>query len=96
MAHSKTADLPGVCRSADILVAAIGRSEFVKGSWIKPGAVVIDVGISRTDKGLKGDVEFSGASQVASWITPVPGGVGVMTVAMLLANTVCSAEKILG
>jgi methylenetetrahydrofolate dehydrogenase (NADP+)/methenyltetrahydrofolate cyclohydrolase len=94
MAHSKTLDLPHVCRSADILVAAIGRPEFVKGDWIKPGAVVIDVGISRTAQGLKGDVEFAAVSQFASWISPVPGGVGVMTVAMLLRNTVQAAEKL--
>lgn len=92
MAHSRTQNLSDVCRSADILVAAIGHPEFVKGNWIKPGAVVIDVGISRTTAGLKGDVEFSAASEVASWITPVPGGVGVMTVAMLLLNTVKAAE----
>ena len=93
MAHSKTADLREVCRSADILVAAIGQSEFVKGDWVKRGAVVVDVGITRTPTGLKGDVQFEGASKAASWITPVPGGVGVMTVAMLLLNTVKAAER---
>lgn len=93
IAHSKTRNLPQVCKLADVLVAAIGQSEFVKGDWVKPGAVVVDVGISRTANGLKGDVDFAGASQNASWITPVPGGVGVMTVAMLLLNTVRAAEK---
>jgi methylenetetrahydrofolate dehydrogenase (NADP+)/methenyltetrahydrofolate cyclohydrolase len=94
IAHSRTENLPELCRSADILVAAIGRSEFVKGDWIKPGAVVIDVGISRTAKGLKGDIDFDAVSQIASWISPVPGGVGLMTVAMLLRNTIQAAEKI--
>jgi methylenetetrahydrofolate dehydrogenase (NADP+) / methenyltetrahydrofolate cyclohydrolase len=93
MAHSRTADLPAVCRQADILVAALGQPEFIKASMVKPGAVVMDVGISRTPAGLKGDVEFAGVSAVASRITPVPGGVGPMTVAMLLRNTVLSAEK---
>ncbi len=95
IAHSRTLNLPELCRSADILVAAIGQSEFVQGSWIKPGAVVVDVGISRTPTGLKGDVEFVSASQAASWITPVPGGVGAMTVAMLLLNTVKAAERLM-
>jgi methylenetetrahydrofolate dehydrogenase (NADP+)/methenyltetrahydrofolate cyclohydrolase len=93
VAHSRTTALPQVCGSADILVAAIGQPEFVKGDWVKPGAVVMDVGISRTPTGLKGDVDFAAASQAASWITPVPGGVGVMTVAMLLLNTVKAAER---
>lgn len=92
IAHSRTRDLPAVCRQADIVVAALGQSEFVKGDWIKPGAVVLDVGITRTEKGLKGDVEFEPAKAKASWITPVPGGVGLMTVAMLLSNTVAAAE----
>lgn len=92
IAHSKTANIADVCRQADILVAALGQKEFVKGDWIKPGAVVVDVGISRTESGLKGDVEFAAASRMASWITPVPGGVGVMTVAMLLKNTVLLSE----
>lgn len=93
IAHSRTNDLPAVCRNADIVVAAIGQAEFIKGDWIKPGAVVLDVGITRTPNGLKGDVEFAPASDRASWITPVPGGVGVMTVAMLLLNTVRAAER---
>lgn len=92
-AHSRTRDLDELMRSADILVAAIGRPEFVDGSQIKPGAVVIDVGINRTDDGLVGDVEFDSAVEVAGAITPVPGGVGVMTVASLLANTVTAAEE---
>jgi methylenetetrahydrofolate dehydrogenase (NADP+)/methenyltetrahydrofolate cyclohydrolase len=92
-AHSRTRDLDELMRSADILVAAIGRPEFVNGSQIKPGAVVIDVGINRTDDGLVGDVEFDSAVEVAGAITPVPGGVGVMTVASLLANTVTAAEQ---
>ena len=99
VAHSKTRDLPAVCRTADILVAAVGRPEMIKGDWVKPGATVIDVGINRVpapDKGegksrLVGDVEFAGASQVAGAITPVPGGVGPMTIAMLMANTLSSA-----
>jgi methylenetetrahydrofolate dehydrogenase (NADP+)/methenyltetrahydrofolate cyclohydrolase len=86
--HSRTRDLAAVCRSADVLVAAVGRPEMVKGDWIKPGATVIDVGMNRTDAGLVGDVEFDSAAAVAGRITPVPGGVGPMTIAMLLANTV--------
>ncbi len=93
IAHSRTADLPKVCQNADILVAALGKPEFVKGDWVKPGATVIDVGISRTSIGLKGDVDFAAAAQAASWITPVPGGVGAMTVAMLLLNTVLLSEN---
>jgi methylenetetrahydrofolate dehydrogenase (NADP+)/methenyltetrahydrofolate cyclohydrolase len=86
--HSRTRDLASACRRADVLVAAVGRPEMVKGDWIKPGATVIDVGMNRTDAGLVGDVEFTTASEAASRITPVPGGVGPMTIAMLLANTV--------
>jgi methylenetetrahydrofolate dehydrogenase (NADP+)/methenyltetrahydrofolate cyclohydrolase len=92
--HSRTKDLPGRCRSADILVAAIGRPEMIKGDWIKPGATVIDVGINRVDDAstergyrLCGDVAFDEAVEVAGAITPVPGGVGPMTIAMLLQNT---------
>jgi methylenetetrahydrofolate dehydrogenase (NADP+)/methenyltetrahydrofolate cyclohydrolase len=85
--HSRTRDLPAVCRRADILIAAVGRPEMVKGDWIKPGATVIDVGINRTEAGLVGDVEFESAVEVAGLITPVPGGVGPMTIAMLLRNT---------
>lgn len=87
IAHSRTRDLADVCRRADILVAAVGVPELVKGDWVKEGAAVIDVGINRTDDGLIGDVEFDGACERAGWITPVPGGVGPMTIAMLLRNT---------
>ena len=96
IAHSKTKDLPGVCRGADILVAAVGRPEMIKGDWVKPGAAVIDVGINRIEvpggKGkLVGDVEFASAAKVAGAITPVPGGVGPMTIACLLVNTLTAA-----
>jgi methylenetetrahydrofolate dehydrogenase (NADP+)/methenyltetrahydrofolate cyclohydrolase len=96
IAHSRTRDLPAVCRAADILVAAVGRARMVEGDWIKPGAVVIDVGINRIEVGggktrLVGDVDTEAAKQVASAITPVPGGVGPMTIACLLANTVTAA-----
>ena len=92
--HSKTRNLPEVCKRADILVVAIGRTEFVKGDWIKPGAVVIDVGMNRVgEKKVLGDVEYNSASQVASYITPVPGGVGPMTRVMLLKNTLKAAER---
>lgn len=90
--HSKTTDLPEVCRRADILVVAVGRKELVKGDWIKPGAVVIDVGMNREEGRLYGDVEFSSASRVAGFLTPVPGGVGPMTIAMLLVNTLKAAR----
>jgi methylenetetrahydrofolate dehydrogenase (NADP+)/methenyltetrahydrofolate cyclohydrolase len=90
--HSRTRDLPGVIRSADIVVAAVGRPEMITGEMIKPGATVIDVGINRTDAGLVGDVEFASASEIAGAITPVPGGVGPMTIAMLMANTLSAAE----
>ncbi len=93
-AHSKSSDLPALCRQADVLVAAVGRPEMVKGDWIKPGAIVIDVGINRMNDGtLKGDVDFTAARHIASAITPVPGGVGPMTIACLLQNTVQSAQK---
>jgi methylenetetrahydrofolate dehydrogenase (NADP+)/methenyltetrahydrofolate cyclohydrolase len=88
IAHSRTRDLAAVCRRADILVAAAGVPELVKGDWVKEGATVIDVGINRTEDGLIGDVEFAAAAERAAWITPVPGGVGPMTIAMLLKNTV--------
>ena len=96
VAHSRTRDLPGECRVADILVAAVGRPEMIKGDWIKPGATVIDVGINRVEgeggkTRLVGDVEFDSAVKVAGAITPVPGGVGPMTIACLLANTVTAA-----
>jgi methylenetetrahydrofolate dehydrogenase (NADP+) / methenyltetrahydrofolate cyclohydrolase len=89
--HSRTRDLPGVTRSADILIAAVGRPEMITGEMVKPGATVIDVGVNRTDDGLRGDVHFPSASEVAGAITPVPGGVGPMTIAMLLRNTVDAA-----
>ncbi len=97
--HSRSKDLPGICRSADVLVAAVGRPEMVKADWIKPGAVVIDVGTNRvddptTEKGfrLAGDVDFNEAKEVAGWISPYPGGVGPMTITMLLRNTVRAAK----
>ncbi len=94
LCHSRTADLAGEVRGADIVVAAIGKPGFVRGDWIKPGAVVIDVGINRTPEGkLTGDVAFDEAKTVAGYITPVPGGVGPMTIAMLLANTILAAER---
>ena len=101
VAHSKSHDLPAICRRADILVAAVGRPEMIKGDWIKPGAIVIDVGINRVPdpaKGegktrLVGDVDFASASARAGFITPVPGGVGPMTIACLLANTLTAAAK---
>lgn len=101
IAHSKTKDLPAVCRAADILVAAVGRPEMIRGDWVKPGATVIDVGINRIaapEKGegksrLAGDVAYAEASAISGAITPVPGGVGPMTIAMLMANTVVSAFR---
>ncbi|MCS0457378.1 MULTISPECIES: bifunctional methylenetetrahydrofolate dehydrogenase/methenyltetrahydrofolate cyclohydrolase FolD [Rhizobium] len=104
IAHSRTKDLPAVCRNADILVAAVGRPEMVRSDWVKPGATVIDVGINRIpapEKGegktrLVGDVAFEDAAKVAAVITPVPGGVGPMTIAMLMANTVIAAHRAAG
>jgi methylenetetrahydrofolate dehydrogenase (NADP+) / methenyltetrahydrofolate cyclohydrolase len=90
--HSRTRDLPEKIGRADIVVAAIGKPEMVKGEWIKEGAVVIDVGVNRTEAGLKGDVEFKEAEKRASLITPVPGGVGPMTITMLLENTLIAAK----
>lgn len=97
--HSRSKDLPGICREADVLIAAVGRAQMVRGDWVKPGAVVIDVGINRIDdpthpKGsrLVGDVMYDEVKEVASAITPVPGGVGPMTIAMLMRNTVHSAK----
>lgn len=99
--HSRTRDLPALCRQADILVVAIGKTEFVRGDWVKPGAAVIDVGINRvpTSEGksrLVGDVAFEEAKKVAGHITPVPGGVGPMTVACLMYNTLQSARRVAG
>ncbi|MCM8730971.1 bifunctional methylenetetrahydrofolate dehydrogenase/methenyltetrahydrofolate cyclohydrolase FolD [Hephaestia sp. GCM10023244] len=91
VAHSRTRDLAGVIHRADIVVAAVGVAQLVKGEWIKPGAVVIDVGINRTEDGLVGDVDFDGAASHAAAITPVPGGVGPMTIACLMRNTLVSA-----
>ena len=107
IAHSKTRDLPDVCRQAEILVAAIGRPQMIQGDWIRPGAAVIDVGINRVpfrdpvkaEAGktkVVGDVAFKAASEVAGWITPVPGGVGLMTVACLLRNTLTAARRVHG
>ena len=92
--HSRTKDLPEVVRRADVVVVGVGRPEMVKGDWIKEGAVVIDVGINRVDGKLVGDVEFDAAAERASAITPVPGGVGPMTIAMLLENTLKSATRV--
>lgn len=89
--HSRTADLAAVCRSADVLVAAVGRAKMITAEFVKPGAVVIDVGINHTESGMVGDVDFHSVEQIASAITPVPGGVGPMTRAMLLVNTVEAA-----
>jgi methylenetetrahydrofolate dehydrogenase (NADP+)/methenyltetrahydrofolate cyclohydrolase len=93
IAHSRTRDLPALTRKADILVAAVGRAEMIRGDWIKPGATVIDVGINRVDGRLVGDVAFGEAAAVAGAITPVPGGVGPMTIAMLLRNTLVAAHR---
>jgi len=93
LAHSKTRDLPALCREADVLVAAVGRAKMIRGDWLKPGAAVIDVGMNRDEAGkLCGDVDFASAQGVAGCITPVPGGVGPMTIAMLLENTLLAAE----
>jgi methylenetetrahydrofolate dehydrogenase (NADP+) / methenyltetrahydrofolate cyclohydrolase len=107
IAHSKTRDLPGLCREGDILCVAMGRPEMVRGDWIQPGAAVIDIGINRVPfrdpvqaaagkTKVVGDVAFKEASKVAGWITPVPGGVGLMTVACLLENTLTAAKRIRG
>ena len=100
IAHSKTKDLPGTCRQADILVAAVGRPEMIPGDWVKPGATVIDVGINRIEKDgktrLVGDVQYESAAKVAGAITPVPGGVGPMTIACLLANTLIAGCRAKG
>ena len=105
LAHSRTLDLPGVARRADVLVAAVGQTEMVRGDWVKPGAIVIDVGINRVaahglpgsgKTRLVGDVAYAEAAAMAGAITPVPGGVGRMTIAMLMANTVLAAKRSLG
>lgn len=95
MCHSRTKDLPALCREADVIVAAIGKAKFVTGGMVKEGAIVIDVGINRLDDGrLVGDVDFDQVCERAGWITPVPGGVGPMTIAMLLTNTVEAAKRV--
>lgn len=102
--HSRTKDLPGVCRSADILVAAVGRPNMIEGDWVKPGAVVVDVGINRIEVEvdgekkfkLTGDVDYDGAMETAKAVTPVPGGVGPMTIIMLMSNTLRSAKMAAG
>jgi methylenetetrahydrofolate dehydrogenase (NADP+)/methenyltetrahydrofolate cyclohydrolase len=91
--HSRTRDPAGVCRRGDILIAAVGSPRLVKADWVKPGAAVIDVGVNRTDDGVVGDVDFDAVLEVAGAITPVPGGVGPMTIAMLLQNTVSAARR---
>ncbi|HYO93031.1 MAG TPA: bifunctional methylenetetrahydrofolate dehydrogenase/methenyltetrahydrofolate cyclohydrolase FolD [Polyangiaceae bacterium] len=97
LAHSKTKDLHAVCKTADVLVAAVGRAKMIQGDWLAPGAVVIDVGMNRDEAGkLCGDVDFAAAQGVASAITPVPGGVGPMTIAMLLENTLIAAAARVG
>jgi methylenetetrahydrofolate dehydrogenase (NADP+) / methenyltetrahydrofolate cyclohydrolase len=92
--HSRTRDLPGVCARADVLIAAVGRARMVKRDWVKPGAIVIDIGMNRLEDGLAGDVDFEEVAEVASAITPVPGGVGPMTIACLLRNTVKAARLV--
>jgi methylenetetrahydrofolate dehydrogenase (NADP+)/methenyltetrahydrofolate cyclohydrolase len=93
IAHSRTRDLGALCREADVLVAAVGKAKMIQGDWVKEGAVVIDVGINRTAEGkLVGDVDTEAAKERAGWITPVPGGVGPMTIACLLENTLLAAK----
>jgi methylenetetrahydrofolate dehydrogenase (NADP+)/methenyltetrahydrofolate cyclohydrolase len=93
LAHSRTLDLPARCREADVLIAAVGRAKLIGADWVKPGAIVIDVGMNRDENGkLCGDVDFAEVEPLAGAITPVPGGVGPMTIAMLLENTVLAAE----
>jgi methylenetetrahydrofolate dehydrogenase (NADP+)/methenyltetrahydrofolate cyclohydrolase len=96
MCHSRTRELPAVCSRADVLIAAVGRTELIGPDYVKPGAAVIDVGINRTEDGLKGDVQFEAVADRAGLITPVPGGVGPMTIAMLLRNTVTAASLAAG
>ncbi|MDD5656013.1 MAG: bifunctional 5,10-methylenetetrahydrofolate dehydrogenase/5,10-methenyltetrahydrofolate cyclohydrolase [Elusimicrobia bacterium] len=95
LCHSRTADLPGHVRRADIVVACAGRAGLVRGEWIKPGAVVIDAGMNRVGGAWAGDVEFAAAAERAAWITPVPGGVGPVTTAVVLANTVQAAQRVI-
>jgi methylenetetrahydrofolate dehydrogenase (NADP+)/methenyltetrahydrofolate cyclohydrolase len=90
--HSRTRDLPAICRTADVLIAAVGRDRMVKADWVKPGATVIDVGMNRSEDGLHGDVDFEAVQEVAGAITPVPGGVGPMTIACLMHNTLQAAR----
>ena len=92
LAHSRTKDLQARCQEADILIAAVGRPQMITAEWVKPGATVLDVGINRTDDGLVGDVDFASVQRTAGAITPVPGGVGPMTIAMLMSNTISAAE----
>ncbi len=92
IAHSRTVDLPAVCRSADLLCVGIGRAEMVKGDWIKPGAIVVDFGTTYTDDGLKGDVDQAAAAEIAGMLTPVPGGIGPMTNAVLMSNVLQAAR----
>ena len=94
LCHSRTADLPAITRQADVLVVAIGKANFVTADMVREGAIVVDVGINRTEKGLVGDVDFEGVSQVAGHITPVPGGVGPLTRVMLLVNTLNAARQL--
>ena len=96
LCHSRTRDLPQITRQADILVSAVGKAGFVTADMVRPGAVVIDVGINRVDGRVRGDVDFDAVREVAGWITPVPGGVGRMTITMLLQNTLEAAEKATG
>ena len=92
IAHSRTQDLPAVCRSADILCVGIGRAEMVKADWVKPGAIVVDFGTTYTDAGLKGDCDQAGVAEVAGMLTPVPGGTGPMTNAILMSNVLQAAR----
>ena len=92
VAHSRSGDLAALCRDADIVVSAVGQARIVRGDWVKPGAAVLDVGISRTEEGIVGDVHQAEVAEVAGWLTPMPGGTGVMTVACLLQNTLTAAR----
>jgi methylenetetrahydrofolate dehydrogenase (NADP+)/methenyltetrahydrofolate cyclohydrolase len=96
IAHSRTQDLPAVCRGADILCVAVGRAEMVQGDWIKPGAIVVDFGTTYTDDGLKGDCQQDAVAAVAGMMTPVPGGVGPMTNVLLLENVLQAAQLAVG